>query len=232
MNLDPAAEGDELQYECSIDIRDLVTLKDVMEDMKLGPNGGLIYCFEHLLENMDWFYDELKDYQDDYIIFDCPGQIELYTHLNLFQDFIYNIQRSGYNICCVYCLDSLFIEEPSKFISGTFMCLSAMIHFELPHINVLTKYDLLPKEKRTNENIIPDMDDFINDLNEDNPKFKKLNESISRIIQDFSLVQFIPLNYNDEESMEYVLSNIDHTIQYGEDLEPKEPKWEENEIDE
>jgi hypothetical protein len=30
------------------DIRDLVQLEDVMEDeeLKLGPNGGLIFCFE------------------------------------------------------------------------------------------------------------------------------------------------------------------------------------------
>lgn len=203
-----------------------------MEDMKLGPNGGLVYCFEHLLENIDWFNDELKDYQEDYLIFDCPGQIELYTHLTIFQTFIYEIQKNGYNVCCVYCLDSLFLEDPSKFISGTFMCLSAMIHFELPHINVLTKCDLLPKEKKTNENIIPDVDDFINQLHEENPKFKKMNESIGNIISEYSLVQFIPLDYTDEESIEYVLSNIDNSIQYGEDLEPKEPKWQDETIEE
>ncbi len=43
-NLDPAAE--KFEYEPSIDIKELITLEDVMEEMKLGPNGGLIYCFE------------------------------------------------------------------------------------------------------------------------------------------------------------------------------------------
>jgi len=43
-NLDPAAE--KFEYEPSIDIRDLITLDDVMEEMDLGPNGGLVYCFE------------------------------------------------------------------------------------------------------------------------------------------------------------------------------------------
>lgn len=43
-NLDPAAER--FEYEPSIDIRDLITLEDVMKEMGLGPNGGLIYCFE------------------------------------------------------------------------------------------------------------------------------------------------------------------------------------------
>lgn len=29
-----------------IDIRDLITLEDVMEELDYGPNGGLIYCLE------------------------------------------------------------------------------------------------------------------------------------------------------------------------------------------
>lgn len=36
------------------------------------------------------------------------------------------------------------------------------------------------------------------------------------------MVNFIPLNVNDEESIAYVLSHVDNSIQYGEDLEPKE----------
>jgi hypothetical protein len=35
------------------------------------------------------------------------------------------------------------------------------------------------------------------------------------------MVSFIPLNIRDEDSIAYVLSNIDNAIQYGEDIEPK-----------
>ena len=49
-NLDPAAERfampDETVITPSIDIRDLISLDEVMEDLQLGPNGGLVYCFE------------------------------------------------------------------------------------------------------------------------------------------------------------------------------------------
>ena len=44
MNLDPAAES--FEYEPSIDIKDLISLEDVMNELGYGPNGGLIYCFE------------------------------------------------------------------------------------------------------------------------------------------------------------------------------------------
>jgi hypothetical protein len=50
MNLDPAAEkfqmADGTSVSPSVDIRDLISLEEVMEDLGLGPNGGLVYCFE------------------------------------------------------------------------------------------------------------------------------------------------------------------------------------------
>lgn len=44
MNLDPAAEY--FKYRCDIDIRELVTLEDVMDELELGPNGGLVAALE------------------------------------------------------------------------------------------------------------------------------------------------------------------------------------------
>ena len=52
MNLDPAAE--KLSYSPDVDIRELINTDDVMDYMKLGPNGGLIYSMEYLIENIDW----------------------------------------------------------------------------------------------------------------------------------------------------------------------------------
>jgi hypothetical protein len=43
-------------------------------------------------------------------------------------------------------------------------------------------------------------------------------------IDDYALVKFLPLYINDEDSMNAVLANIDSAIQYGEDMEPREPK--------
>ena len=48
VNLDPAAE--EILYQPSVDIRELISLEDVMEELELGPNGGLIYCMEWVIE--------------------------------------------------------------------------------------------------------------------------------------------------------------------------------------
>ena len=76
--MDPANEN--IPYDCAIDIRDLIVLDDVMEEFKLGPNGALLYCFEFLDKNIKWILDKIEDFKDYYLIFDLPGQIELYLN--------------------------------------------------------------------------------------------------------------------------------------------------------
>ena len=46
-------------------------------------------------------------------------------------------------MCAVYCLDSQFVSETPKFIAGSLQALAAMVQLELPHVNVLTKVDLI-----------------------------------------------------------------------------------------
>jgi GTPase SAR1 family protein len=60
VNLDFA--NDVLPYEVAIDVRELVSLEKVMDEFKLGPNGGLVYCMEYLLENVDWLIEKLEVY--------------------------------------------------------------------------------------------------------------------------------------------------------------------------
>ena len=64
-----------------------------------------------------------------------------------------------------------------------------------------------------------------------NKKYQKLNNALAQIIEDFSMVQFVPLDNTDEESITNVLLHIDNAIQYGEDLEVKEKDALDNEND-
>lgn len=227
VNMDPAA--DEFRYSVSFDIRDLVTLEDVQEEMGLGPNGGLVYCMEYLSQNLDWLRDEVHDYTDDYLLIDLPGQIELYSHHpHVIRSLIRELQNCGYFVGIVYCMDSQFVDEPSKFISGVVMCLSAMVNFEVPLINVLTKVDLLKddesKMSALEEYLDADVSEIADTLNADmfSNTYRRLNAAIAGLIADFGMVSFVPLDISDEESIEYVLSMIDNALQYGEDLEIKE----------
>ncbi|KAG9291735.1 hypothetical protein G9A89_012020 [Geosiphon pyriformis] len=137
------------------------------------------------------------------------------------------LQRMNFRICGVFLLESQFVEDKSKFFAGVLSAMSAMISLEIPHINVMSKMDLLGKVKRRKLERYFDPDPLL--LTEEvntrtNPKFHSLNQAIVQLIDDYNMVSFLPLNINDEESIETVLSHIDNATQYGEDQEPKEPK--------
>ena len=148
VNLDPAAEA--FAYEPIADIRELIHVDDAMEDeeMHFGPNGALVFCMEFLMDNLTWLEEQIGEIDDDYIIFDCPGQMELYTHMNIMRRFVDVLQRLNFRVCAVFLLDSHFMIDSSSFISGAMAALSAMISLEIPHVNVLSKVDLLNKSAK------------------------------------------------------------------------------------
>jgi GPN-loop GTPase len=43
----------------AVDVRELINLETVMEELNLGPNGGMVYCMETLLERSDWLEEKL-----------------------------------------------------------------------------------------------------------------------------------------------------------------------------
>ena len=140
----------------------------------------------YLVDNIDWFETALDDFEDDYLIIDCPGQIELYTHFPIMKNIVSKLQRLGYSVCGVYLLDSQFVEDTTKFFAGVMSAMSAMIQLEIPHINVMTKMDLLgPKADD------PALDRFfevdgtllVEDANAmTKPKFHLLNQAIVRLV--------------------------------------------------
>jgi len=243
VNLDPAAE--QFDYEPLADIRDLISLSDVMEDEELqfGPNGGLLYCLEYLVQNTEWLEEQIGDFDDEYILFDCPGQIELYTHMNVMTKFTDHLATMDFRTCAVFLLDSHFASDTAKFFSGVLVALSTIVNLEIPSVNLLTKTDLLnSKEKRRLDKFLEPMADLL--IDEDpmgstryGQKYAALSQALAKLIDDYSLIKFFPLNLNDEESITDILITIDNAIQYGEDADVKirdhdEPETEDQNHDE
>jgi hypothetical protein len=222
-----------------------------MEEMSLGPNGGLIYCFEFLMENLDFLTDPLEEVTEDYlIVFDMPGQIELYTHVPILPDLVKTLMHGSLNIrmCAAYLLEATFVIDRPKFFSGTLSAMSAMMMLEMPHINILSKMDLVKGQvaKRDLKRFV----DVDADLLDDDPgrkhtdegqrkgyqdpattdnlmsgaSFHKLNKAVAELIDGFSMVSYLKMDVQDEDSLGAVLSYIDDAIQFHEAQEVKEPK--------
>ncbi|KAJ3124786.1 GPN-loop GTPase 2 [Nowakowskiella sp. JEL0407] len=213
VNLDPA--NDLLPYECDIDIRELVTLEDVAEDLKLGPNGGLMYCMEYLEENLDWLLKKL-DTLDKYILFDCPGQVELYTHHSSMKNILEILIKKDYRICTVHLIDAHYCTDAFKYISAVMLSLQSMIQLETPHINVLSKVDLIEQFGKTAFNLdfyteVQDLSYLLTQSESDafGRKHMKLTHALCELISDFSLVGFQTLCIEDKLSVAKVVKTID-----------------------
>lgn len=95
-NMDPA--NDKLPYEAAVDISELVNAEKVASELSLGPNGSLLYAMEFLEHNMAWLDKKLNENKDKYIVFDFPGQIELYTHNDCIRKILHRLDKRGYRV--------------------------------------------------------------------------------------------------------------------------------------
>lgn len=180
-----------------------------------------------------------------------PGQIELYTHIPVVPTLVKHLTRAGalnVNLCAAYLLESTFVVDRAKFFAGTLSAMSAMIMLEIPHVNILSKMDLVQDSvprKELKRFLDPDTslldDDPTNtDLTMKSAQdrsvdpldpgsmmaggsFVRLNQAVAQLIDDFSMVSFLQLDVQDEDSVGAILSYIDDAIQYHEAQEPREP---------
>mmetsp|Transcript_47851 Transcript_47851/g.93473 ORF Transcript_47851/g.93473 Transcript_47851/m.93473 type:complete len:293 (-) Transcript_47851:360-1238(-) len=252
-NLDPAlGPGESPPYDPIFDVRDLISTDDVAAELELGPNGSLIYCMEYLAGRSDtWLREELLDNtgDDDYILIDCPGQIELYTHVPVMKEVAETITRwGGCHVAGVFVLDATFLADASKFISGTLLALSVMVNMEIPCVNVLTKCDMVGEEavdqmldvhgRGARDLLEADRAEKAEaDVGPAAPpsrrarRLERMTEAICGIVDDYTMVSYVPLDITNEESMDVLLNVVDNMLQYGDDLEHVEKREVEDDDD-
>jgi GTPase SAR1 family protein len=164
VNLDPANEN--LVFEDgengpanTIDVRDLITLEDAMEEFKLGPNGAMLYCIEFLLKNFQWLSDKMNTIlltkKCSYFVIDMPGQVELYTNHQALKQIISRLQNEvGLRLVVVHMVDISYVYDRYRFLSALTLSLTALINLEVPFLNFITKVDLLGQMGRPDMNLM------------------------------------------------------------------------------
>ncbi|GLC33726.1 hypothetical protein PLESTB_000109000 [Pleodorina starrii] len=227
VNLDPA--NDMLPYEAAVDVADLVCLEEVMQELKLGPNGGLLYCMDYLAKNLDWLHEKLAplEKEDYYFLFDCPGQVELFTGPGVGGGSLRAVldelggPRWHYRLVSVQLVDAHLCTDPAKYMSALLLSLSTMLHLELPHINVLSKMDLVRQYGQLDFNLdfytqVQDLGFLVHAMG-DKPfsqKFRKLSQGLCEVIEEYGLVSFIPFAVQDKASLQHLMVAADKANGY------------------
>lgn len=218
MNLDPA--NDSLPYPCAIDIAELITLQDAIAEHGLGPNGAMLYCLEHLEANFDWLERRLVELGENaYVVFDLPGQVELSTNHDSLRNIVRRLVKIGFRLCAVHLCDAHYVTSAANYVSVLLLSLRAMMQLELPHINVLSKVDLITRYGELEFNLdfyteVQDLSYLSNSLQQSAPRYAELNERICSLIEDYSLVGFETLAVEDKESMLHLTRVIDRATGY------------------
>lgn len=221
INLDPA--NDSLPYDCAINIEDLIKLSDVMNEHSLGPNGGLVFCMDYLEKNIDWLESKLKPLlKDHYLLFDFPGQVELFfLHSNAKKVIMKLIKKLDLRLTAVHLVDAHLCSDAGNYVSALLLSLSTMLHMELPHVNVLSKVDLIESYGKLAFNLdfytdVEDLSYLQHHLDQDprSSKYRKLTKELCEVIEDFGLVNFTTLAIQDKESVTNLVKLIDKTNGY------------------
>ncbi|WFD18655.1 hypothetical protein MCAP1_000862 [Malassezia caprae] len=215
VNLDPA--NDTLPYPCAISLSELISVRDVMEELQLGPNGAMLYCMEYLEHNLDWLETRLAALEHDYVIFDLPGQVELTTNHPSLTRILERLQKQDWRLVAVHLSDATHITDPARYVALLMLALRAMLMLELPHVNVLSKMDLLDDEQQEQLAFpldyyteVQDLSYLSDHLAETQPRLARMCAVLGELVEDFGLVAFEPLAVEDQASMLHLLGVLDH----------------------
>jgi len=183
VNLDPGAEN--LTYIPDVDIRDWITLEEIMESYGLGPNGAQIACADMIALNSEDIKKSINSFQSDYILIDTPGQLELFVFRQSGK-YIINFLDKDRSIIA-YLIDYSLAKNASGFVSQLLLSLNTNFRLKKPHINILSKSDLLNEEER--EKILfwsKDINALISAVESEEPSvYREINEKILQILNSF-----------------------------------------------
>jgi len=217
VNLDPGA--DNLPYEPDVDIRDWISLKDVMKSYNLGPNGAQIACADMLALNTSDVKDSITSFKTDYVLIDTPGQLELFVFREAGKYIIEFLKPEKTMIG--YLLDPSLAKTPSGFTSQLLLALNTSYRLSKPQINILSKTDIL-KEKELDEIINwSENPDFLESaiLSKKASIYQEMSRSILKLIKDFqSQLKVYPTNKEDDKGISDIYTTVQMRFQGGEDL--------------
>jgi len=141
VNLDPGAET--LWYNPVFDIRRMFTLRDIMAEYGLGPNGAFLKAAELIARYIDEIM-ESKPFNDleawDIVLVDTPGQMETFVFREASTVFFKRLREIA-SIIAVFVIDATAITSLPDAVVLWFMSVLIQAKLGLAVIPVINKVD-------------------------------------------------------------------------------------------
>lgn len=217
VNLDPGAER--IPYSPDVDIREWISMKEIMEKYELGPNGAQVVCADMVALNANEVKERIEEFRSDYILMDTPGQLELFVFRETGKILVEQLKPSRSLIA--FLIDPSLAITPSSFISQLILSSTTQFRFMIPIVNVLSKVDLLKKEKLEQiEDWGKNMQKLYDDISKESPSMhRQLSEGIFHLIKEMEAsTTLIPISSERIEGMEDLYATVQNIFMGGEDL--------------
>lgn len=217
VNLDPGAEN--LPYSPDVDIRDWISLEEVMSSYGLGPNGAQIACADMIALNIEDVKKSIESYKTDYVFLDTPGQLELFVFRESGKYIIKFINPNRSVVS--YLIDPSLAKNASGFISQLLLSITTNFRLNQTQLNILSKADMLSKD---DENRFikwsNDTDELYTSLSNEEPSvYREVSENILKTIQSFQKnILLSPTGMKEYYGIEDIYTYIQLQFEGGEDL--------------
>ena len=96
--------------------------------------------------HVDDLREEIIETERDYVLVDCPGQMELFAYRNSGPLMVSGLKGDD-SAVSLYLLDSNIARTASGYLSSMLLGLSINIRFGLPQHNILSKSDILTDDE-------------------------------------------------------------------------------------
>jgi len=143
VNLDPGVIT--LPYTPDVDVRNYVSIEEIIRKYGLGPNGSIIMAADLIALQIDTLRSDIEAFNADYVVVDTPGQMELFAFRAsgpyIAEELCYDPKA------LIYLFDASFSSNPLNYVSNMFLAVAVRTRFLLPQLYVLSKVDLLPTDR-------------------------------------------------------------------------------------
>lgn len=216
VNLDPGA--DQLPYAVDIDVRDWVSLPEVMEEHELGPNGAQIVSADMVAMKSPEIKKVMDQFETHYYLIDTPGQMELFTFREASREMVKTL---GNKSMISFLFDPVLAKQPSGLVSLMTLAATTQFRFDIPYFPVLSKSDILSKEEiELVETWAEDFWKLDSALREKTNSETQASLELIKSIQNMGLHRGLtPISSADQSGLEDIYTAVQDAFYGGQDLE-------------
>lgn len=196
-----------------------------------GPKRALAVYMDKLLEEGNWIEEKLSSKNVKYFIFEMPNEFDILFGVGALPRLIEILRTIGCRICIAFLLDAQFACDPFQFVGGYLYSLSNIGILDIPHINILTKCDLLNEDqiKSLNKLCLNDDDELMEYIPSVNADLRRLTCETFALIRGSNFGRFVQFDLTDQASLLQIVEIIDASLGYvqSDDYEEEEENIEE-----